>query len=545
MTALGWMVLVPLLMAVAVLCVPQSAPRAPRLLTLTALGATLLLALRVFVGFDGAPADADGYRMVTEIPGLGAPALGIRCRLGVDGLNVGLLLMGALVGLAAAACAREVQTRTKEFYFLLLLMVGGILGAFASLDLFFFYFFHELALVPTFLMIGLWGRGTDRAAVAYQMTLYLTAGALVALIGLIALYLQVPPELRTFDMPTLSRYFREHPLPPEVQGWIYPLLLFGFGVLVSLWPLHSWAPPGYAAAPTATAMVHAGVLKKFGLYGLLRVGQPWLPEAAADWAWVVAWLALGNLLYAGWAAMQQRDLGRLLGYASVAHMGFVFLGLAAGNAMGMTGAVVVMVAHGLLAAVSFALAGHLYQQTGTLEMGQMGGLARRMPFLGAALTMAALAGCGLPGFANFIGEVTVFLGAWQVPELRVVTVGVLWAALVVGAIYMLRAVRAILHGPPGIAGASGRDIEGGWERWPHAMLLAGLLFLGWLPQVLVGKVEPVAARMVQREPTGVLAPGLEVEGKALTFPAAAAEGRLREVDSVWTGDGGIRQGPGM
>lgn len=531
MTALGWMVWIPLLAAVAVLLVPRDAARAARRLTLGALVLTLLLGLRIFAGFEDAPADADGYRMVTEIPGLGAPRLGIRCRFGVDGLNVGLLLMAAMVGLAAAACAREIQTRIIEFHFLLLLMVGGIVGAFASLDLFFFYFFHELALVPTFLMIGLWGRGPDRGVVAYQMTLYLTVGALLALVGLVALYLQVPPELRTFDIPALTRYFREHPLAPGVQAWIYPLLLFGFGILVSLWPFHSWAPPGYAAAPTATAMVHAGVLKKFGLYGLLRVGQPWLPDAAADWMPVVAWLALGNLLYAGWVAIRQSDLGRLLGYASVAHMGFVFLGLAAGNALGLTGAVLVMVAHGLLAALSFALAGHLYHQTGTLEMRRFGGLGRSMPFVGAALTMAALAGCGLPGFANFIGEVTVFLGAWQVAELRGVTVGALGAALVVGAVYMLRAVRAIVHGPVPAAGPAGGDVPGGSGRWPYALLLAGLLCLGWIPQLLVGKVEPAVARMRSADRSGVLASGAAPEAGSVKGFSAETSFRLGAMPS--------------
>ncbi|MEJ5236811.1 MAG: NADH-quinone oxidoreductase subunit M [Limisphaera sp.] len=520
MTALGWMVLIPLLAAGAVLFVPRDAARVPRWLTLGALSVTLVLGLRVFAGFEGAAADADGYRMVTDLPGLGAPSLGIRCRLGVDGLNVALLLMAAMVGLAAAACAREIQHRGKEFYFLLLLMVGGILGAFASLDLFFFYFFHELALVPTFLMIGMWGRGPDRAAAAFQMTLYLTAGALLALVGLVALYLQVPPELRTFDIPTLTRYFSDHPLPSSVQAWIYPMLLFGFGILVSLWPFHSWAPPGYAAAPTATAMLHAGVLKKFGLYGLLRVGQPWLPDAAADWMPVVAWLALGNLLYAGWVAMRQQDLGRLLGYASVAHMGFVFLGLTAGNALGLTGAVVVMVAHGLLAALSFAVAGHLHQQAGTLEIRRFGGLGRSMPFAGATLTMAALAGCGLPGFANFIGEVTVFLGAWQVQELRAVTVGALWAALVVGAVYMLRAVRAVVHGPVPAAGQLGQDIQGWSGRWPYALLLAGLLCFGWLPQILVGKVEPAVVKMLPVDRSGVLAFGATPETDLLDAPSA-------------------------
>ncbi|MCS7091535.1 MAG: NADH-quinone oxidoreductase subunit M [Verrucomicrobiota bacterium] len=504
MTMLGGLVGLPLLGAVAMLLVPRDAARASRRLALAVLGLTALFAGMVFVHYPQAAIEDHGYRMVTRVPGLGAPALGIECRFGVDGLNVGLLLMGALVAWAAAACARDVHERSKEFYFLLLLMTGGILGAFASLDLFFFYFFHELALVPTFIMIGVWGRGEDRSTAAYQMTLYLSAGALLVLIGLVGVYLQVPAQLRTFDIPTLTQYFRENPLPADAQAWLYPLLLFGFGILVSLWPFHAWAPTGYASAPAATAMLHAGVLKKFGLYGLMRVAQPWMPQGAQDWMPMLAGLALGNLLYGGWVAMREQNLGRLLGYASVAHMGFVFLGLAAWNAIGVTGAVVVMVAHGFLAAVSFALVGHLYGQAGTLSMDRWSGLGRVMPFWGAIFTMAALAGCGLPGFVNFVGEVTVLFGLWQVPELRWVTVGALFGALVVGAVYMLRAVRQVVHGAPSQTATRGVDLLGWQQRWPYALLVAILLFLGWFPQVLVSRVEPAVAGLIPRELTAVV-----------------------------------------
>ena len=307
----------------------------------------------------------------------------------------------------------EIKEREKEFYILLLVMAGGILGAFASLDLFFFYFFHELALVPTFIMIGVWGRGEQKNYATFQITLYLSIGALIALVGLIALYLQ--SGAGTFDIPKLAEYLSspEHRLSASAQNFIFPLLLFGFGILVSLWPFHTWAPLGYGSAPTATAMLHAGVMKKFGLYGLIRIALPLLPDAARDWMPIVAWLCLGNLLYCGWVAMRQKDFNRLIGYSSVAHMGFVFLGIATLNLIGVSGAVLVMIAHGFLAALTFGLSGYLYQQTGTLQMDRLGGLLRRLPFIGAALMMAAFAGCGLPGFANFAGEITVFFGAWK------------------------------------------------------------------------------------------------------------------------------------
>src|SRR5205807_2406173 len=245
----------------------------------------------------------------------------------------------------------------------------------------------------TFIMIGLWGRGDRKMYAAWQITIYLSIGALLALVGLIALYLE--SGAHTFDIPVLTRHIRDNQLPLTSQNFIFPLLLFGVGILVSLWPFHTWAPLGYASAPTPTAMLHAGVLKKFGLYGLIRVALPLMPEGAKSWLNVLALLCLGNILYCGLVALRQKDLNLLLGNSSVAHMGFVLLGIASLNLVGVTGAVVVMIAHGLLAALTFGLSGYLHQHTKTLEMAQLGGLLQRLPFIGAVMVMAMLAGCGL------------------------------------------------------------------------------------------------------------------------------------------------------
>lgn len=440
-----------------------------------------VLAVVMFLQFRG---DLAGYQFVQEIPWV--DALGISYHVGVDGINVGLILMGAIVAFAAACVSREIQTREKEFYILLLVMAGGVLGAFASLDLFFFYFFHELALVPTFIMIGVWGRGADKNYATFQITLYLSLGALIALAGLLLLYLQ--SGANTFSIPAMAEHLRTDPLPIASQQLIFPLLLFGFGILVSLWPFHSWAPLGYGAAPTATAMLHAGVLKKFGLYGLIRVGLPFVPDAAQSWMQILAWLCLGNLLFCGWVAMRQKDFSRMIGYSSVAHMGFVFLGIASLSVIGVTGAVLVMVAHGFLAALTFAINGYLYHQTGTMEMIRLGGFLRRLPFIGSVLVMAAMAGCGLPGFANFAGEITVFFGAWS--SFKLVTVLACWGALVVGAIYMLRAVRWMLHGPLPEQWSGIRDADNLWVKTPFLILLAGLLLFGFFPRLLTDKIIP-------------------------------------------------------
>ena len=481
----GW----PLLAALVLIVVPRNYRVIIRAIAVLGTLISAVLAVKMFVQFH---AGAPGFQFEQQIPWV--PSLGISYHVGVDGLNVGLILMGAIVAFAATLCSWEIQTREKEFYILLLVMSGGILGAFASLDMFFFYFLHELALVPTFIMIGVWGRGERKNFATFQITIYLMAGALIALIGLIALYLQ--SGANTFDIPVLIEHARTSPLSVSVQNFIFPLLLFGFGILVSLWPFHSWAPLGYGVAPTPTAMLHAGVLKKFGIYGLIRIALPLLPHAAQTWAQAIAWLCLGNILYVGWVAMRQKDLNLLIGNSSVAHMGFVFLGLASLNLIGITGAVVVMVAHGFLAALTFALSGYIYQQTGTLKIAELGGLCRRLPFIGTVLLMAAMAGCGLPGFANFVGEVSVFFGAWSRPSLHLITVLSIWGALMIGGIYMTRAIRNVLHGPLPEKWNAIADASSTWRKLPYALLLVGLLVFGFVPRLLTEKINPDAQKVV-------------------------------------------------
>ncbi|HWD94625.1 MAG TPA: NADH-quinone oxidoreductase subunit M [Verrucomicrobiae bacterium] len=498
MSILTYILGIPLLAAIVLAFVPRSFAVVMRFVTIAATLVSAVLAVIMFAQFH---AGAPGYQFEQQIEWV--QALGISYHVGVDGINVGLVLMGAIVAFAAACCSWEIRSREKEFYILLLIMTGGILGAFASLDLFFFYFFHEFALVPTFIMIGLWGRGERKNYATFQITLYLSVGALIALIGLIALYTQ--SGANTFDIPKLTEYVRANPMSASAQHFIFPLLLFGFGILVSLWPFHTWAPLGYGSAPTPTAMLHAGVLKKFGLYGLIRVALPLMPQAAQHWMLAIAWLALGNLVYGGWVAMRQKNFNRLIGYSSVAHMGFVFLGIATLTIVGVTGAVLVMIAHGFLAALTFALSGYLYQQTGTLEIKELGGLLRKLPFIGTVLIIAAFAACGLPGFANFVGEVTVLFGAWSVPAFRLVTVLACWGALIIGAVYMLRAVRNIMHGELPVKWAGIADAPHVWRKLPFALLLACLLVFGCFPRLLTEKLrDPVSAIVQMANP--VLAP---------------------------------------
>jgi NADH-quinone oxidoreductase subunit M len=490
MSPLTLIFVVPLAAAALIAIIPRNYRFVIRCVALLATFISMLTAVHVFAHYDGHAA-APGYQF--EERHAWAPSLGINYHVGVDGINLGLILMGAVVLFAATAVSWNIKSREKQYYILLLMMGGGILGAFASLDLFFFYFLHELALVPTFIMIGVWGRGDQKNYATFQITLYLSLGALMVLIGLIGVYLQLPAPLRTFDIVDLTRYFKAHPMLPGPQHWIFPTLLLGFGILVSLWPFHTWAPLGYSSAPTGTAMVHAGVLKKFGLYGLIRVALPLMPDEAQRWVYVLSFLCLGNILYCGLVAMRQRNLNMLIGNSSVAHMGFAFLGIASLSLIGITGTVVVMVAHGFLAALTFGLSGYLRDEIQTLEISEMGGLLSRLPFIGTAMIMAMLAGCGLPGFANFPGEALVLFGNWD--RSVAVTVLAIWGALIIGGVYMLRTIRSVWHGKKDWPQAV--DAPSLWRRFPYGLLLGGLILFGCFPRLLTDNIKTSVGPVVQ------------------------------------------------
>tara|TARA_Y100001934_G_scaffold127464_1_gene154834 strand:+ start:11048 stop:12616 length:1569 start_codon:yes stop_codon:yes gene_type:complete len=485
--------LIPLLAVLPAVAIPRIYGWLTRFIALLATFTSMVLSVYLLFTYDGATASPAGYKFDFNTTWVSLESIGLNIgyHVGVDGINLGLVVMGAIVAFAAACCSREIRSQEKEYYILLLLMTGGILGAFVSLDLFLFYFFHELALVPTFIMIGLWGRGEKRTDAAFNITVYLSFGALIALIGLVMLYIQTGAQ--SFDIVELTAITQSNPIEVSTQGTIFALLMFGLGILVSLWPFHTWAPQGYAHAPTATAMLHAGVLKKFGLYGLIRVAIPLAPKGAATWLDVLALLCVGNIIYCGLVAIRQRDINYLIGTSSVAHMGFVFLGVASLTLIGMTGAVILMVAHGLLAALTFGLSGWIRSKTGTTEIDKLGGLLKQVPFIGTALIMAMMAGCGLPGFGNFVGEFMVLFGSWG--TYPVITGLAIWGALIVGAVYMLRAIRNVAHGPLDEHHARLRDADG-LSRIAFSLLIAGLLVLGIYPRILTDKIKPSVGKIV-------------------------------------------------
>ena len=474
---------------------------------IAAAGLNLVAALWLFASFTPM---SKGYQFLSSCPVI--PSLGISFTLGADGLSLAMLLLSTVVTLAAVCLTRTPEKAPNWFYASLLFISAGAIGAFSSVDAFFFYMFHELALVPTFLLIGIWGSG-DRQTAAWKITVYLAFGSFVLLIGLIGLYLSMPVGARSFDMRSITELAQMdllfqhdslHTLKLFGCEWslsdgqiVYLLLFIGFGILVSLFPFHTWAPQAYASAPAPGAMLHAGVLKKFGLYGILRLVIPVFPAEIADpLNTLLLTLFIGNIIYVGLVTISQRKLDLMLGYSSVMHMGYIFLGILSWKTLGLTGAALMLVAHGLSVAALFALNGELRERTGTLDFKELGGLAKAMPQFGLLFGFAAMASVGLPGFANFAGELMIFFGAFSAGapvrdgfnNFQIATVFAVWG-VVISAVYMLRAYRRVFMGP----------ISDRWKALPEIatvprLCIAGLILLlligGFFPQVLVSHIFP-------------------------------------------------------
>ncbi|MGA0846504.1 MAG: complex I subunit 4 family protein, partial [Luteolibacter sp.] len=414
-----------------------------------------------------------------------------------DGVSVVMILLSVLVTMAAVLSAQCPQGREKLWYGSILLIAAGAIGSFASTDLFFFYAFHELALIPTFLMIGILGRG-ERRLVAWKITIYLGLGSIILLTGLVWL----ANLSGTMDMVEMARAADQGTLTIDStsQTAIAGLLIVGFGTLVSLFPLHSWAAPAYASAPAPVAMLHAGVLKKFGLYGLIRVALPIVPEGMQAWLIPLLVLLLGNLLWCGMVTISQRRLDSMLGSASVMHMGYIFLAIAAvvaspENTLGIPAAVLLMFAHGVSVGLLFSLADRIERATGSLDFADLGGLAKAAPALTFTFGFAAFTAMGLTVSANFVGEVLVFLSAFQqfdptqgFSPVQLACIFAIWG-VVISAVYMLRAFRKIFHGPAKPVTLTATDLS--WaERAPALLLAIPLLCVGLYPNLLLKFLQP-------------------------------------------------------
>jgi NADH-quinone oxidoreductase subunit M len=421
-----------------------------------------------------------------SLPVLEKPALNLAFGM-PDGMSAVMILLSVIVTLAAVLTTKAPAGSARLHYGSSLLISAGALGAFASTDLFFFYAFHELALIPTFIMIGLFGRG-DRREAAWKITIYLGVGSIVLLAGL----LWLSSLTGTLDM---NKMIAAGTIDASAQKGIAALLLIGFGTLVSLFPFHSWAAPAYASAPAPVAMLHAGVLKKFGLYGLLRLAIPLLPEGLQAWLTPLLVLLLGNILWVGLVTISQKRLDGMLGNSSVMHMGYIFLAITAliampSNPLAKPAAVLLMFAHGISIALLFCLADRIERNTGSLDFTDLGGLAKPAPALAFLFGIGAMASIGLPGLANFAGEVLVFLSTFHnyngtngLSPVQITCILAIWG-VVISAVYMLRAYRRVFHGPTVKATANAADITFA-ERIPALLLILALLAVGLYPNLLL------------------------------------------------------------
>lgn len=492
--------------------VGSESKRTVRAVATLAAGLSLAAAAWLFLGFHDAPVGASAgshaYKHVLKVDWV--PQLGLSFHLGVDGMGVAMVLLTAITFFTGTMVSWRVETRVKEYYINLLALVVGVFGVFMSLDLFFYYFFYELAVIPMFLLIGTWGSTTktvDQRYATMKLVLVLSAGAALALVGLIATYLEAGRILGagTFDMVQLELASQQFSTAFQMT-WFWPVFL-GFAALVPMWPLHSWSPAGHAAAPAAVSMLHAGVLMKLGAFGILRLALTWYPEAAHAYLPWVGVLCCFNILYGGLVAVSQRDMKLVIGYSSSSHMGYVLLGIASLTALGLDGAVFLMFAHGVMTALAFSLIGFFYDQTHTRMLDDLGGMMKVMPFVGTCFVIASMASAGLPGFANFVSELMVILGAWQSTTIwgKLPAILAVWGLVVTG-VYLLRTVKDAWFGELNPRWRGLRDARTFGERAPFVLLVAVLLFFGFWPRPMLEMIQhgtkPLMERIEATRPGG-------------------------------------------
>ncbi len=465
----------------AILVTPGRFPGAIRRIAAASGALTRVVVAVLWARFDPARA---GYQFVERVAWV--PSFGISWHNGVDGLNLPLLALTSVVFLTGVLVMWELQERVKEFFAFMVLLVIGVFGVFLTLDLFFFVFFYEVAVLPMYLLIAIWG-STRKEYGAMKLTLYLLVGTALVVPAALALYWGA--GLGTFDLTRLAaaHYGR------GFQLLVYPFLFVGFGILAGMWPLHTWSPVGHVAAPTAVSMLHAGVLMKLGAYGILRVAMPVLPEGAQYWASATAALATVNIVYGAFVALAQTDLKFVIGYSSVSHMGIVLLGLSTLSEAGINGAVFQMFSHGIMTALFFAAVGYIYDRLHTRDIGRLGGLSHAMPVASAFFIIAALTGAGVPGFSSFWAELLVFLGTLKTfPVLAVIVV----AALTITLAYSIRVIVLAFFGEPREAHPHVADI-GPFLALPRAILVGLLLLFGFVPHLILDVIEPATRALVR------------------------------------------------
>ncbi|MDP7414834.1 MAG: NADH-quinone oxidoreductase subunit M [SAR202 cluster bacterium] len=479
--ALFLLIVVPLIGAAVIMLTPSRLAQAIRWAATAAASVNLLLSFYIFAAYDY---EEGGFQFLRvwdwiQIPGPwehGDKA--ITLNLGMDGIAAPMVLLTGIVLFTGVLISWRIANRNKDFFILYLLLLAGVFGVFVSVDMFFFFFFYELAVLPMYMLIGIWGSSSTFATFsrtkeysAMKLMLFLVAGSVLVWIAIMAIFVEA--GLGTFNLMELQHVTFDN----NFQRVFFPFLMIGFGVLAGLWPFHTWSPDGHVAAPTAVSMVHAGVLMKLGAFGIIRVGMLLLPEGAQDWMPVLIALGTVNVLYGAWSALGQTDLKYVIGYSSVSHMGYVMMGLATLHSLGVAGAVLQMLSHGLMTALFFAVVGVVYDRTHTRDMTVLDGLAKRMGFTAVFFALAGLASLGLPGLSGFVAELLVFLGLFHTyPILGVL--GIIGAGIT--AVYILRLLARVFFGPISERWQDQTDASG-VERIAAIVLAGFILLVGLFP----------------------------------------------------------------
>ncbi len=404
----------------------------------------------------------------------------INYHIGVDGIAIAMILLTSVVVVAGILVSWSMEKMSKEYFFLLVLLSMGAYGFFISLDLFTMFFFLEIAVIPKFLLIGVWGSG-DKVKSAMKLALMLMGGSALVFVGLLGIYYNV----HSFETAEVIRVG----LTSGVQKFFFPFAFIGFGIFAAMFPFHTWVPDGHASAPTAASMFLAGISMKLGGYGCLRMVSL-MPDAANYYSWIIIILATIAIIYGAFATMMQTDLKYINAYSSISHCGFVILGIGMMNKTSMNGAVIQMVSHGLMTALFFAAIGMIYSRTHTRMVAQLGGLLKAMPFISTVFVIAGLCSLGLPGFSGFVAEMTVFMGSWQNPDTMYRFATVLsGASIVVTAVYILRATGRAIMGP--ISDEHALLADATWnEKLASVLLIAAILVIGIAPFLMNQLIVP-------------------------------------------------------
>lgn len=463
---LTFLLLSPLVALLATLLIPARHQLAIKAANALVALVSLALALLVWARYD---LSTGGWQMLEDVPWV--EGLGIRYSVGVDGTGVVLVMLNAIVFFTGVLSMWNLGLRVKEYFAFMALLVFGVFGVFISRDVFVFFFLYEVAVLPMYPLIAIWG-STKKEYSAMKLTLYLMVGSALLFPGLIALFVKAGGT--TWDIQALAAALQGD---KSFQIFVYPFIYVGFGILAGMWPFHGWSPTGHVAAPTAVSMLHAGVLMKLGAFGILRIAIGILPEGAAFWAPTFAVLATIGIVYGAFVAMKQTDFKYVIGFSSVSHMGIVLLGLNTLGADGVSGAVFQMFAHGVMTALFFSSVGFLYEQTHDRDIRNFGGLSKQVPIAAGFFIVASLCGMGVPGFASFWAELLVFLEAlsrW--PVLGVAAI----VGLVFTALYALRVLGMAMFGPPNPQWDHLKDVRW-WDMIPRATLVAVLILFGFFP----------------------------------------------------------------